>query len=286
MRTVAKTSRSTPSRLLRKFRATTAERIKMKTKAGVWPGFEKTPIKLLPKPGSVLPSMVALPHDPPAFSQGGDSEPRSKLRIGGSKWLGRVTTSAVAQGGQVKNPVQVSSLYDLHTPRLDSTKLLPWINAIARGQSVQATDAGKDIEGYLPALERLAKLFLPADFRRKHVNLSAAFTQVVKSTGSEWRWAESEGETGSTTIRSVEDCRRFLLRIRSLPLKAGVQASFLKQPLGPPGEAPAVSQGGPEKRRQWPSSSLKRRGSQPAASPADSQGAPERRDKWPRGRAE
>ena len=130
--------------------------------------------------------------------------------------------------------------------------MLPWLNIIARGQSVEATDAGHDKECYLLAQETPAKLFLHADFRRKHANLSAGFAQVVKSTSSQWQWAESEGVKGSTTIRTVEDCRRFLLRIRRLPVKAGIQTSFLKPPLKQLGASLAAPQGGPAARSKWP----------------------------------
>ena len=190
MRTVAKTSRSAPSKLLRRFRATTAGRVKTKAKAGVWQGFDKTPMNLCPKPGEGgLSGMVALPHDPPAFSHKSNADPRSQLRAVGSKWLRRVITPAVAQGGQGKDPVLVSSLYELHTKFDSRTKLLPWLNVVALGQSVQATDAGGDIECYLPAIETPTKIFLHAEFRRIFGSLTNAFRLLVKkkeANGSCW----------------------------------------------------------------------------------------------------
>ena len=283
MRTVAKTSRSAPSKLLRRFRATTGKRVKTKAKAGVWQGFDQTPINLLPKPGEGgLSGMVALPHDPPAFSHKNNVDPRSQLRAVGSKWLRRVTTPAVAQGGQGKDPVLVSSLYELHTSKLDRTKLLPWLNVVALGQSVQATDAGADRECYLPAIETPAKIFLHVDFRRKYGSLTTGLRLLARSTNSKWQLAELEGETGATTFQDAEDCRRFLLRIRRLPTKAGVHASFLKRPLSQPGAGLAASQGGPMKAGVQ-ASFPKRPLSQPGASPAASQGGPAaRRGNWPR----
>ena len=78
----------------------------------------------------------------------------------------------------------------------------------------------------MPAKETPAKLFLHPDFKQKHVAVVNGFTKAVKSTNSKWRVEESEG-ADSTTIRNLEDVRRFLLGIRRLPMMAGLQASFL-----------------------------------------------------------
>ena len=302
MRTVESTDRSAPGKILRVFRKTTLERTQKKAKAGVWRGFDKN-ITLKPKPGGAgLKGMFALPHEPPAFSQGSDDDPPSKkLRARAAKWLRRVPPPAAAPVAEEQDQVLVPSLYELHTPNLDRTRLNPWLKAVALGQSVTTDAAGGDTECYLPAMETPATIFLHRDFSLKYGTLTKSFRLLVRLSKCKWKLTASEGESGATTFHTAEDCRRFLLRIRRLPLKAGVQASFVKQPLSLPGGSPAASQGVPVRQSNWPSrtrqeshsaasqqpgSSFKRQRSASAARPAVSQGAPQRQGQWPRRRAE
>ena len=198
---------------------------------------------------------------------------KSVLRIGASKWLRRPGAPAVSQEKQKaddrksraiqsKAPVRVSSASELHTANLDTKKLLLWLKIVAHGQSVRTTATGCSEECYLPAQETCAKLVLHKDFEQKHYNMSAALRRLIVSTDSKWQLPKSEDETGSTTIRTLEDCRRFLLCIRRLPAMAGVQAIFLKPSgaslaasrgvLKPPGASLAASRGGPLLSGRWP----------------------------------
>ena len=291
MRKVAKIGCSKPTKKLGEFRETTAKRSASKARAGVWQGFNKTPIQYRPKPGGALPSMVALPHrehrvngeDETSasskkrrgqFLMAGTSVSKRVLRMGTGKWLGRQGAAAVSQRKQKaddrqssaiqsKAPARVSSTSELHIPNLDTKKLLLWLKIVAHGQSVRTTATGCSEECYLPAQETCAKLVLHKDFEQKHYNMSAALRREVLSTDSKWQLAKSEDETGSTTIRTLEDCRQFLLRMRRLPAMAGVQATFLKPQgaslaasrgvLKPPGASLAASHGGPRiSSGRWP----------------------------------
>ena len=112
---------------------------------------------------------------------------------------------------------------------IDSKLVQKWLGIIAYGRCAKEIGGSKRKQRHLPAYKNAMTLSFHDDFVKKHSTTHGGFMQVFSAKDSAWRQAKSIGATGSTTIRSLEDCRKFLLRARLLPQMAGVQATFLKR---------------------------------------------------------
>ena len=252
LRSVAKVGPSEPTKSLLQFRKTTAARAAMKDGERVWQGWKKGPIKMNPKPGGALPNMIALPR---GRDRAPATAPRSAVRAGVAKWTPNTgaNCSAASQRkrkssiylaerwpSRNKKPdkVHVATITDLETKDIDSKELQKWIEIVAHGLCAQEVGASKAELQHSPAIQKAMKLGFGSEFMKKHASTYAVFKRLFRSDDSAWQQVESSA-TAAVQIHSLDDCRKFLLRVRQLPLVAGVSASFL----GLPAASPSASKG-------------------------------------------
>ena len=211
-----------------------------------WRGFQKGPIKLNPKPGAATLGMIAIPR---GLNKAPSLATANAEHVGASKWIPRphmnasVTSqsnASVTSQRQRKIPSctrqrpapkklekeYVASIADLDSKDVDAKALQTWIKIVAHGLCAHEVGGGKAQLQHLPAIQQSAKFSFGAEFKRKHTTTHGLFKRLFREEGSAWQQAEAS-EAATAVINNLEDCRKFLLRVRRLPLVAGVATSFL-----------------------------------------------------------
>ena len=260
LRSANKLGPSVPTKSLVSFRKTTADRSAMKSTERVWRGFQKAPVKLNPKAGCAMPNMIALPlgrnHQAPAIAAA------NATRTGAARWLPRNRNDAsvtsqrkrkIPSGAQARpapskklEKERVASIVELEKEGIDGTALRKWMNIIAYGLCAHEVGGGKAESQHLPAVQKPTKFLFGDGFARKHASTHALFQRLFRADGSAWKQAEASA-SAPVVINTLEDCRRFLLRVRRLPLVAGVSADFLDSS----GKPLAAMKAGP-RHGSWP----------------------------------
>ena len=76
-------------------------------------------------------------------------------------------------------------------------------------------------------VETPAKISFGDVFKSKHRSTYRLFQRTFCEKGSLWQQAEGDQVTTTAIINDLEDCRKFLLRVRRLSLVAGIETNLL-----------------------------------------------------------
>ena len=238
------------TKLLTKFRKTTANRKSAKAKSGTWMGLDSTKPKLLKEAGATT-GMTMIAAPPPAAPG-----PRPLAQI---MWRGRRRSAvgAAAAPAPKRRRHETGTQQELYQEKLDGQQLMTWTEAILLGGETRSQPGrGKHLSSsaHDAAIHRAGKVYFEPTVVRKYPRLVKCFRAAVQRRDSKWQEVHTSGG-GSHCIGSLEDCQAVLRKVRRLKEVAGVHASFLR-PRCASSKLPAASTGNVQPgaaipRRRW-----------------------------------
>ena len=185
---------------------------KKKRSVAVWAGEESGPVKLRRLGDRPTTQASALPRGSSHSSREIPGE--DLLRVvenSGEDYLLLPTRQLQSARG-----FQVGSLKDLATGKASSSKLLPWMHAIAYGLPLKETKPPYSRCSHIRSSEQVrAIIYCTSEFRRKSPRLMNALDAICRKRDSLWKVVAAQVRGGSV-IKTENDVRKFLLAVRRL----------------------------------------------------------------------